>query len=218
MPELVSIKTEHFELAIWTKDITSSQKRLAQTMNIRGKQPPCSIISFSPPIILTEGDNSSEKIECNSAVFFENKQYDIEFIFDSTLVKYFEQQQPKIRHRLKQVEDAFHYSGRNNSLRATINAGNDIGWFNIDLLFPLNGKLFKQSIAFEIQPTKIDINSDLEKMNSDIDAQYPLWRFSLAEKTNHQFRGMKKNQPQFLLLWLAQFANLRAELEMLTPL
>ncbi len=213
MPELASIKTEYFECVIWTKVISASQKRLAQTMSTRNLELPCSSISFSPPITVFEIDTPLEKYQCDSALFFENKQYDIEFIFNLSLKKSFEQQAPEVQHKLKKVEDAFHYSARSNSLRATISTGNDIGWFNIELLFPLNGKQFKQCIAFEVLPTKIDMNSDLERMNADIDSQYPLWRFSLAEKTSHQFKETKKNQPQFLLLWLAQFENLRTELE-----
>ncbi|PKG92876.1 hypothetical protein CXF95_28240 [Paraglaciecola sp. MB-3u-78] len=50
-------------------------------------------------------------------------------------------------------------------------------------------------------------------MNQSIDEEYPLWRFSLAEKTQHQMKAVKQPHSQFLLLWLAQFESLWLDLE-----
>ena len=187
MPELAAIKTSHFECVIWTKDISTSQQRLRQTMEVRQQPVPSSKIFFQPFVKLSETTVSISSYECDEAIFFENKQYDIEFVFDDSLKSSFKNNPPQISHRLKSIEDSFHYSSRSHTLRASINTGNDIGWFRIELQYSVNDKLHTQAISFEVLPTKIDMSSDLNHMNRVIDEQYPLWRFSLAEKTQQKF-------------------------------
>ncbi len=213
MPELVSIRTAHFECVIWAKNIRSSQQRLKQTMDVRKKSLKNSVICFQPAIKLLSSKEQQETYHCNEVLFFENKLYDIEFIFDNSLKKSFEKNPPAILHRLKSIEDAFHYSARTHSLRASINTANDIGWFRLELQYEVNNKPYTQAIAFEVLPTKIDMAADIDHINTVIDKQYPLWRFALAEKTQQQFSAVKKPHSQFLLLWLAQFESLRNEFE-----
>ena len=110
MPELVSIQTAHFECVIWAKNISSSQQRLQQTMDVRNKLVKNSVICFQPAIDLLPLNDLHENYQCDGALFFENKLYDIEFIFDDTLKKSFAKKPPEILHRLKSIEDAFHYS------------------------------------------------------------------------------------------------------------
>lgn len=213
MPELVAIKTLHFECVIWSKDIRASQQRLQKTMTNRNKTVPNSVVHFNPPVKFMSANDTGDIYSCDSSLFFENKLYDIEFIFSEPFKKSFSINPPCIHHRLKSVEDAFHYNSRSHSLRATINTGNDIGWFRIELYYEFNKKCYNQALAFEVMPTKIDMSSDINKMNTLIDSQYPLWRFALAEKTQQLLAAVKKPHPQFLLLWLAQFENLRNEFE-----
>ncbi len=59
----------------------------------------------------------------------------------------------------------------------------------------------------------MDMATDLQIMNTSIDDKFPLWRFSLAEKTQQQMRAVKKPHSQFLLLWLAQFETLLGEMQ-----
>jgi len=213
MPELVTINTPHFECVIWVKELKSSQRQLCHTMALRNKPVPESVIKFHPPLQLFNSLNKSAVYHCEEPLFFENKQYDIEFIFHHDLKNAFSECPPKVVHRLKTVEDAFHYSERSHSLRATVNTGNDIGWFNIELHYPVNNKNHIQTVSFEVLPTKIDMQSDLKQMNSLIDRFYPLWRFKLAEKTQQGAIAVKQPYAPFLLLWLAQFERLRVELE-----
>jgi len=213
MPELAAIKTSHFECVIWSKDISGSQQRLSRTMLSRNKQAPKSTICFRPAITLLDSDEITDSYIFEKAIFFENKQYDIEFVFDEILKEEFMENPPRIIHRLKSIEEAFHYSLRSHSLRATINTGNDIGWFKIELLYQVGRQRYKQAMAFEVLPTKIDMASDVNHMNTVIDAQYPLWRFALAEKTQQKFAAVKRPHSQFLLLWLAQFERLRKDFE-----
>ena len=211
MPELVAIKTTHFECVIWAKDISASRQRLATTMSVRRKELPVSTICFRPEVKLLNAKETIIEYDCGEPLFFENKQYDIEFIFDASLKQSFHQNPPQVIHRLKNVEDAFHYSARSHSLRATINTANDIGWFRVELKYWINRHYQSQSIAFEVLPVKIDMASDLNHMNALIDSQYPLWRFSLAEKTQQQLAAVKRPHSQFLLLWLSQFEGLQKD-------
>lgn len=213
MPELLSIQSDNFDLLVWSRNIDGSRNRLAKTLQARGKQLPVSDILVSPAISKDSGKAETEfKCKDGKPVFFENKQYDIEFVFDDKLKENFSVNAPRVEHRLRSVEDSFHYSERTNSLRATINTGNDIGWFRFDLVYQIDEKDNRQSFSFEIHPTKMDMSSDMQVMNAAIDEVFPLWRFSLAEKTEQQMQAAKKPHPDFLLLWLAQFVKLFDEL------
>ena len=213
MPELVAFKTAHFECVIWAKTIIASQQRYRQTMAVRNSPVKQSIICFDPALKIQSENKPVKEYPCHDILFFENKIYDIEFVFVHELKWAFQQKPPLIRHRLKNIEEAFHYSRRSHALRASINTANNIGWFRIELYYEFKQKEYSLAIAFEVLPTKIDMASDINQMNRVIDQQYPLWRFALAEKTQQQFSTVKRPQPQFLLLWLAQFEQLRLEFE-----
>ncbi|WP_255418973.1 DUF2357 domain-containing protein [Paraglaciecola sp. MB-3u-78] len=94
-----------------------------------------------------------------------------------------------------------------------MDTANNIGWFRLELVYQFENETYRQSFSFEVLPTKIDLASDFQKMNQSIDEEYPLWRFSLAEKTQHQMKAVKQPHSQFLLLWLAQFESLWLDLE-----
>lgn len=213
MPELLAIQTDKYDFVIWSKDVSRSQKRLKQTLKSRGVEPSSSRLLIAPSLCVNGSGEQLSDYDVGESVFFENKQYDIEFVFSDSLLDDFIDSPPKISHRLKTIEEAFHYSSRSNSLRATINTGNDVGWFRFELVYRLDGKENRRSFSFEILPTKMDMSSDLKVMNDVIDNEFPLWRFSLAEKTQHQMQSVKKPHPQFLLLWLSQFESLLEELK-----
>jgi len=214
MPELVALKTEHYIFAVWSKNVNDSQLRLEKTLLDRGKVPKASKILLSPPTTINGGTELKAEFIIDGAhpVFFENKLYDIEFTFDDGLKSAFKSNSPYVEHRLKAVEESFHYSQRTHSLRASVDTGNNIGWFRIELVYQVENQVYKQSFSFEVLPTKIDIESDLQKINQSIDELYPLWRFSLVEKTQHQMKAVKQPHSQFLLLWLAQFESLSRDL------
>ena len=213
MPELIALHTEKFTFSVWTKDITSSQERLEKTLKARAKTTVPSCLLLSPPLLVKGHELPIRQHDLEETVFFENKQYDIEFVFHNSLKDTFTNNPPAIEHRLKAVEESFHYSVRSNSLRAAINTGNDIGWFRIELVYQLDQEQFRQSFSFEVLPTKIDMFSDLDVMNSAIDSVFPFWRFSLAEKTQQNMHAVRMPHPQFLLLWLAQFESLLGDLQ-----
>lgn len=212
MPEFIELKTEHYECIVSSADVTSRQKRLAQTLEQRGRIKSDSFVRFSPAIKLLNEEKVLEEYAIKNPVLFENKQYEFEFVFENSLKRGFANSPPHVEHRLRAIEEAFEYKSRSNALRASINTGNDIGWFKLELVYELRGKEFRQAFSFEVLPTKMDMATDLRIINDAIDLEFPLWRFSLAEKTQHQMQAVKKPHPQFSLLWLAQFEILWGDL------
>ncbi|MDA7928650.1 restriction endonuclease-like protein [Mariniblastus sp.] len=215
MPELVSKRTTDFELSIWCNSIETSQSQLYRTLSRREGEVPASVIYFEPAVLCHDAGEGSPFTELQLAapVFFENKSYDVEIVFPGRLSAQFGISHPKVRHRLRVVEESFRYNPKTRSLRATINTGNDIGWFSFDILYSVDNDLVSQRVAFEVLPVKMDMNGDVESINRDIDAEYPLWRFSLAQKTQQHFQADRRQRQTFLLLWLAQFEKLRLDME-----
>lgn len=97
-------------------------------------------------------------------------------------------------------------------LTGSIHTGNDVGWLRLPLSFELAGKTHTQQIAFEVLPTKMALHQDLPAMYQAIDSVYPLWRFSLVEKTE-QDAATSQQRGHFPLMWLANFASLRTRFE-----
>ncbi|MDB4468566.1 restriction endonuclease-like protein [bacterium] len=215
MPDLVTCSTVDFELSVWCNNVESSQAQLSNTLLARGIDVPASVIYFSPAVICPDIDENIHRAELHldSPVFFENKSYDVEIIFSKSLCSQFGDSHPKVRHRLRAVEESFRYNPKTGSLRATINTGNDVGWFKIEVFYPTGTDSVIQTVAFEVLPVKIDMAGDIELINRDVDAQYPLWRYSLAQKTQQHMQADRKQRQKFLLLWLAQFEKLWGDME-----
>ncbi len=222
MPELLNLKTSYFELSVWAKDVTESLALLAKTHVGRNIDVPPSSIRFSPALkvlyvtppteaALTEQPLS--ELTLPALLFFENKQYEFEFLF-SDLVS--QNPKPKIVHRLSGIEDSFHYKihKETRSLRGSINFGNDIGWFRLGVSYTdSTEQALTQYLSFEVLPTKMVMSADLEVIYKDIDALYPLWRFSFVQKTEQHFAKSRLAHEKFDLLWLAHFQRLREALE-----
>lgn len=150
----------------------------------------------------------------NSPLFFENTQYQFEWVFFSEVTH------ARLTHRSQSVNEAFRFAPEVKTARGvvparltgTINTGNDVGWLRLPLTFEHNGKTQTQHIAFEVLPTKMALHQDLPAMYQAIDKVYPLWRFSLVEKTE-QDAATSQQRGHFPLMWLANFAALRARFE-----
>ncbi|MEI7455274.1 MAG: restriction endonuclease-like protein [Nitrosomonadales bacterium] len=215
MPDLLTIKTPHFDLTVWAKEVERPQKLLAKTHAARNiVVQPCSL-RFSPALIVldmvpagTPAEIPVTQLPLYDAIFFENKQYEFDFLFSSRITQAGE---PKIVHRLTGIEESFHY--KSGSLRGGINFGNDIGWFRLGVSFILDGKQVEQYISFEVLPTKMVMATDLQQIYKDIDALYPLWRYSFAQKTEQQLAKSRQPHERFDLLWLAHFEHLRKDME-----
>ncbi len=207
MPDILSLKTPHFELAVWTKDITKPQALLAKTYHQRSIQLPVSTVRFNPPLLIDVVAPQAE-LTLPEALFFENKLYEFEFLFNSAVNK---SPAPTLIHRLSQVEESFHY--KRDCLRGSINFGNDVGWFRLGVRYCVADREVTQYLSFEVLPTKMAMSTDLEGIHTAIDEIYPLWRFSFVQKTDQELAKSRKPHERFPLLWLAHFERLRADLE-----
>ncbi|MGL6171862.1 MAG: DUF2357 domain-containing protein [Vibrio sp.] len=154
------------------------------------------------------------ELTLNSPLFFENTQYQFEWVFFSEVTN------ARLTHRSQSVNEAFRFAPEVKTVRGmvparltgTINTGNDVGWLHLPLTFENNGKTHTQHIAFEVLPTKMALHQDLPAMYQAIDKVYPLWRFSVVEKTE-QDAATSQQRGHFPLMWLANFAALRERFE-----
>jgi len=215
VPEVIRIYTADWNLSVWTKNISVPAERLASTLEARGKELPAGAVRLFPalkvsgvsPEPINSIDEKISELSIPEPVFFENRLYEFEFQFSGSSSAAC----PEIIHWRTDVVDAFHSSG--NSLRGSINFGNDVGWFRLGLKFSNGQRETAQFLSFEVLPTKMDLAGDFAQIHRDIDSTYPLWRFSFAQKTEHELAKSRKPHERFPLLWLALFRSLRAELQ-----
>ncbi len=215
MPIVLRLESINFSLSVWTKDINHPQAVLKKTIASRGLDEQATFLKFNPPLALetitpisTQGDLALpiSQYSLPSPIFFENKLYEFDFEFKSTL-----SEPPAVLHRLSKIQDSFHYTGR--SVRGSLNFGNDIGWFRLGLRFNEGLTQTTQYISFQVLPTKMAMENDLAEIHKVIDKEYPLWRFSFVQKTEQELANSSKPHEQFELLWLAHFSALRSQLE-----
>lgn len=174
-----------------------------------------------------------EALELDDFIFFENIQYHFEWIFlnnkriDEASVDESDQkleaqaiskndvEQAYLTHRSHLINESFRFSQSRSRMPAhltgTINTANDVGWLRLPLNYVKSNQIYKSNIAFEVLPTKMSLHDDLPAMYQAIDTVFPLWRFSLVEKTE-QDSAQTKQRHQFPLLWLANFSHLRNQL------
>lgn len=217
MPDVLTLRSTYFELTIWTKDVSRAQSQLQKTSERRGASnfSGCTI-RFLPSLAVDYVDPSCPQASTSepvselvlpTALFFENKPYDFEFVFSKEVSLSIA---PKVLHRLRSVEDSFRIKGR--SLRGTINFGNDIGWFRLGVCFAVGQRPVYHYISFEVVPTKLDVRTDLESIRRAVDEYYPLWCFSFAQKTEQKTSIARRPHERFELLWMAHFEKLRVDL------
>lgn len=183
----------HFTLAIYTSRIEDRQLRYAQTLQRRGEGIPICYVQIN-----------GEKQPLEYPIFFENSRYDIEWEFHQDV------KNVQLNHKLNSVNNAFRFNTNKRIFIGSIETANDIGWFTLPLSYELNGEPHSFTFAFEVLPSKMDLNQDLPAMYQDIDTEYPLWRFNLAEKTNQNMSDSQSHE-HFPLFWLAQFQRLQEE-------
>ncbi|MGK0273139.1 MAG: hypothetical protein ACI88H_003818, partial [Cocleimonas sp.] len=149
MPELFRIQTAHYEFTVWASDISKRQQAHQQTLDKRGicanQQP--AIVHFSPTLLITEASvleslvvQTAEHLNCltlDRALFFENMQYQFEWIFLDEVTH------AELGHRLKSVNDSFRFAKARGRMPArltgTINTQNDVGWMRLPLRYQRAG-------------------------------------------------------------------------------
>ncbi|MTB66392.1 DUF2357 domain-containing protein [Providencia sp. wls1943] len=244
MPELIRLRTPDFEFSVWANDISQRKKTYQTTVanrtnlkfdasldkNHRGDTnhsahlQPSYLLLFSPPTelcdiiepkgLVADGLKKQSELRLNSPLFFENTQYQFEWVFFS------EVSNARLTHTNQSINEVFRFVPEAKTskgviparLTGIINTGNDVGWLRLPLTFEREGKIHTQNLSFEILPIKMVLYQDLHAMNHEIDKTYPLWRFSLAEKTKQDV-ATGQHRGHFPIMWLAGFAELRAHFE-----
>lgn len=224
MPDILSIKTQDWELSVWSRDIETRANTLTNTLSVRGETLEGSLIGITGPLevealVVKETPIhspifSDNKIALQEPLFFENLPYEFEFIFHEKVSRK-EANTPHVRHNLSAINDVFHYVNRRGvtSLRGAVNFRNDIGWFRLPLRYWVDNKQKDISLSFEVLPTKMDLANDLRVIYSTIDKHYPLWRFALAERTEQDSGTTNKRSDPFPLFWISLFKDLQNGLQ-----
>jgi len=227
MPELLRLKTDEFLFTVKAASIENRSRTFSKTLLTRHGGGSEVFVRVEPAIKLSEPPrgfvdglcsflhavddlNYCDQVNLDSPIFFENTLYHVEWIFLQRI------QGARLNHRSNKVCDSFIFTPSEDGLSArltgSINTGNDVGWLRLPLTFEFNGKTLTQHIAFEVLPTKMALHQDLPAMYQAIDQVYPLWRFSLVEKTE-QDAATSQQRGHFPLMWLANFAALKARFE-----
>lgn len=224
--QLLRLRTPEWELTIWCNDNQKRQETLLNTLHHRQEDFSHlqSELRFahtifveelsvgSEEILLSESLGQQEKITLAAPLFFENSQYQFEWVFFKEGVTH-----AAIHHKLKSIQNSFRFSlprkdlGGLASLSGVINTANDIGWLRLPLMYYMSDITHDIAISLEVLPTKMVPHSDLPAMYKVIDQEFPLWRFSLVQKTE-QASAKGKERGHFSLLWLAHFELLREKL------
>jgi hypothetical protein len=198
---------DRWQLSVWCSShaVDSGRRMLAR---VRGHHSPHS----TQPVqrVRVQGVSTSTNAlgsACDSLepVLFENQGYELVFELANGW------KVGRAWHKLAAIGLAFRH--RNGEFGGYIDFGNDIGWFTLNIEIE-HEKLGQEaySVSMEVHPRKLDLERDLTLIQRDIDAQYPLWLFSFAQKTEQGMRSVRQNTPPFPMLWLAHFTALKDEL------
>jgi hypothetical protein len=222
MQTLICIETPEWELTISSQHLDARKSTYSNMLNQRGSEHIPNYLQFKPAIspekIMLIGQDSSSfdspllEVELPKPLFFENAQYQFEWVFLQDNIE-----NAFVAHPLISISGAFRFTAKRKhsaaSLIGTINTGNDIGQLSLPLAYKIDGKIRKSNLTLEVLPTKMQLHNDLPAMYKCIDETFPLWRFNLAGKTE-QNATKSQNRGNFPLLWLAQFKALREEFEL----
>jgi hypothetical protein len=221
VPELLRLQTEDFELTIWCKDIDSRLHAYQTTLfHRRNHTNPAELsLRFTPELHVIECQGGVtlpnlpiriSSLKLSQPLFFENSTYQFEWLFFKSI------NHAELQHRSERLNQNFrfvpHRSGMPARLTGTLNTGNDVGWLYLPITYAIHQTVNSSRLAFEVLPTKMDLHHDLPVMYQMIDQDFPLWRFSLVEKTEQDVsKGTQTGH--FPLMWLAHFTQLRQAFE-----
>jgi hypothetical protein len=170
MPELLRVKTKDYVFSIKTVKIEERRRTHLKTITSKGGSIEPYSFKFKPaiefieaPKIYAEGICSlllaqstikkCSKIELPNANFFENTDYQFEWIFTADIFN------AAVVNRSVNINDSFIFSPAEDNINArltgTINTRNDVGWMELPLRYSYNNLDNLVTFAFEILPTKM---------------------------------------------------------------
>jgi hypothetical protein len=221
MRELLQIDTPDWQLAVYGPDVAGKQRVLEKTMASRSKPAPSGVVVFDRLLHVTTFTTERGIIALNAevgdlaspkALLFENTGYMFELLFKQYSGA---EPQPQITHKLTAIQNAFRSKKIGNQLllSGTLNFGNNVGWFSLPFSYFSNGTQQNIVVKFNVLPTKMDLDSDLQAIYQRLDYDYPLWRFAFSNSTESTADGKRQSNNNFPLLWLARFTGLREKFE-----
>ena len=219
MDELLTLKTQDWDLTVWASGVDKRRDQLSRVFAKREPSEPCvSRLRFSPEINVIECQllgkveasllGPFESFALCSAIFFENTQYQFEWVFNGTVSA------ANINHKLSRIAENFKFTNSRGvpGLFGSINTANDVGWLRLPLVYLDDVGERHINMSVEVLPTKILMHQDIPVMHAAIDEDYPLWRFS-ANSAAEQEASSSGVRERFALMWLAQFEQLRGAFE-----
>lgn len=218
MPNVLLLKSHHWELLVWSKDISQPRHRLAVSLLKQGQSLPQTSITFCTPTLLTRalsldvplvvGSEKSTQLTLESPVFFADIQYEFEMTFkevdaNQEIVK------PFITHQSRRINELFHFSCRHNipTLRGNVNFSDNVGWFCLPIHYFIDGQMEQLSIGFEVFTPHTIVEPVVPERPFAIEYFYPLWSEVLSNEGQHQDHGSLLSA--FCYLWLSEFEKLR---------
>lgn len=212
MQELLRIRTKDFLLTIRARGLKNRQQSLHNTLQQRGQSARTHELLFSPAIELLEPVRlqDSTVLALSEPLFFENTQYVLHWQFFKPVENAY------IAHKTRTIAESFYFTAAENDLEPALwgqlNTRNDVGWLRLPLVYEYQGKRTELQIAFEVLPTKMLLDQDLQSMYGHLDQWLPLWRFSFLTPTGQQAsKGPRRGD--FPLMWIANFERLRQRFE-----
>ncbi|MEI8094648.1 MAG: DUF2357 domain-containing protein [Spirochaetales bacterium] len=120
-----------------------------------------------------------------------------------------------VGHRVRQdVAEAFEplepAGAAHRRWHGTLNFGNDLGWFFLELEARRDGTSasLRDRAGWQVWPLKLNYASDFRKMIRQVEDVYPLWLFRFDTATVHDAGRSSLRDQGLLLLWFAQFDRL----------
>lgn len=136
-------------------------------------------------------------------VFFENKDYYFDIIFNKTI-----DGEPSIYTSLQEIKKSFicRKVNENFFLTGAINYRNDIGKTDFILRYKSHGVTVSHRFSYEVFPIKLDFKSDYKSIISDINSEFSSLVFDILKKTYTGFKeGSQINND---VIWWGVFGQL----------
>ena len=133
-------------------------------------------------------------------VFFENKDYFFEIDLKEDVTDAY------VHSRLREVKENFLQRRNGSVVSGVLNFGNELGHSELVVRYKRNDEPSEFRLGFEVFSTKLDQQSDLKRILSDIEREYPLLVLDVMRKTYSNFRAGSGARSD--LVWWQVFAGI----------
>lgn len=222
MPDVLLLKSHHWELLVWSKDISQPRHNLAASLLDKGQSLPLTSVTFCKPTLLTRalslgvplvvGAEHSTQLSLESPLFFTDIQYEFELTFNEVSPQQ-THIEPFIAHQSRRINELFHFSCRHNIpiLRGNLNFNDNVGWFCLPIHYCIDGQMEQLSVGFEVFAPNTSVQTVTPEQPFAIEYFYPMWPQVLSNEVQHQSHSSLLSA--FCYLWLSEFEQLRDKID-----